>query len=291
LCDLLRVRTGFVASQAGPGYRLEAHCGNRAVVERFLESHDRMAPGLASARPSGAPFFAANGFWILPLRGKAGDPYLGILGVEARTSTPDLDPAEQQSAALLVGHAQEALEDRILQQGVFDTLSRILPEIERLQRWQDATRYVGAPAVPTVQPSPVDSPQFERWVKDALGHYWGGPRLTSSPLLALRLVREAVREQGDAPAQALRTALTRAIESLRPEGEQRMTAAEWMLYNILDLKFIRGLRVQDISRRLAMSESDLYRKQRVAIAEVARALSDHEQASGEPAEHQSPVAS
>jgi hypothetical protein len=34
--------------------------------------------------------------------------------------------------------------------------------------------------------------------------------------------------------------------------------------------------VRDIAGRLAMSESDLYRKQRVAIAEVARALASLE---------------
>jgi len=55
-----------------------------------------------------------------------------------------------------------------------------------------------------------------------------------------------------------------------------MTTSEWILYNILEMKFIRGLRVRDIAGRLAMSESDLYRKQRVAIAEVARALADLE---------------
>ena len=56
-----------------------------------------------------------------------------------------------------------------------------------------------------------------------------------------------------------------------------MTTTEWILYNILELKFIRGLQVRDIAGRLAMSESDLYRKQRVAIAEVARGLADLEQ--------------
>ena len=35
--------------------------------------------------------------------------------------------------------------------------------------------------------------------------------------------------------------------------------------------------MRDIARRLAMSESDLYRKQRVAITEVAKALADLEQ--------------
>jgi len=55
-----------------------------------------------------------------------------------------------------------------------------------------------------------------------------------------------------------------------------MTTSEWLLYNILELKFIQGKRVRDIAHRLAMSESDLYRKQRVAIAEVARILREME---------------
>jgi hypothetical protein len=43
------------------------------------------------------------------------------------------------------------------------------------------------------------------------------------------------------------------------------------------MKFIQGRRVRDIAGRLAMSESDLYRKQRVAIEEVAKTLVDMEQ--------------
>ena len=55
-----------------------------------------------------------------------------------------------------------------------------------------------------------------------------------------------------------------------------MTAIEWTLYNILDLKFREGYRMSDIANRLAVSESDLYRKQRAAIAEVSRVLEDME---------------
>jgi hypothetical protein len=57
-----------------------------------------------------------------------------------------------------------------------------------------------------------------------------------------------------------------------------MTTAEWILYNILELKFIQGHRVRDVARRLAMSESDLYRKQRVAIENVARTILNMEEA-------------
>jgi hypothetical protein len=55
-----------------------------------------------------------------------------------------------------------------------------------------------------------------------------------------------------------------------------MTTAEWILYNILELKFVQGQRVRDIARRLAMSESDLYRKQRVAIENVSRTITKME---------------
>jgi hypothetical protein len=66
------------------------------------------------------------------------------------------------------------------------------------------------------------------------------------------------------------------VDSVRPEGERRFTG-EWILYNILEMKFIEGRKVRDVAARLAMSEADLYRKQRVAIEEVARAISGMEQ--------------
>jgi hypothetical protein len=49
-----------------------------------------------------------------------------------------------------------------------------------------------------------------------------------------------------------------------------------MLYNILEMKFLQGRKVRDVALRLAMSEADLYRKQRVAIEAVAEAISDME---------------
>ena len=276
LCDLLQVRTGFVAVLAGGQHRVEAFCGNRASIQGFLDKRD-LASLLSSIEDQDHYFSPGNGFWISPLHSQTGDVRLGLLGVEARTPQPALTPEETSIASLLLARAQEALEDRYLQQNVFDTLGRILPNIEQLHRWQDATRYTGSPPMQLIGPSPVDSPEFQQWVKDALSHYWGGPKLTESPLLGLRIVGETAHEQGGNPVLALRTVLAQAIERVRPAGERKSTANEWILYNILDLKFIRGLRVRDVAGRLAMSESDLYRKQRVAISEVARALADLEQ--------------
>ena len=67
-----------------------------------------------------------------------------------------------------------------------------------------------------------------------------------------------------------------AIELQRPPGERQMTTSEWLLYNILDLKYLQGKKVREVAQKLAISESDLYRKQRIAIAEVARTLAEME---------------
>jgi len=48
------------------------------------------------------------------------------------------------------------------------------------------------------------------------------------------------------------------------------------LYNLLELKFLQGRKVREVALRLAMSEADLYRKQRVAIESVAHSLLDME---------------
>ena len=92
-------------------------------------------------------------------------------------------------------------------------------------------------------------------------------------------------ERGGTSAAIQLQWLKQAIEHMRPDGQRKMTAPEWVLYNILELKFLQGRRVREIALRLAMSESDLYRKQRVAIEEVARVLADMEReelSSGRP---------
>jgi len=171
-----------------------------------------------------------------------------------------------------------ALEDRHLQQDVFDALKRIIPDIERVQRLRGTVHYVGSEGLETLAfDNPVNAHDFTQMVRGALAHYWGGPQLSDSPLMRLQVVQEAMDQHDGNASRALRAVLGQAIDNLRPDGERRMTTAEWLLYNILELKFIQGMRVRDIAHRLAMSESDLYRKQRIAIKEVAQALAEMEQ--------------
>jgi len=277
LCDLLRVRTAFVVTAVDDGCRLEATVGDRPLAQSFVE-HVSLA-SLPVARSNGqgeTDFYPVDGFWLVPLTSLDKSVQLGVLGVEARTARPELEPDERKLASLLVRRAREVLEDRYLQQGVFETLRHILPDIDRLQRWRHATRYAGSTPVEIAADSPIYSPEFQQWVKDALSHYWGGPKLNESPLLSLRVVKAALQKNGNSPAYALREVLAEAIERLRPSGERKMTTAEWILYNILEMRFLRGLKVKDIAGRLAMSESDLYRKQRAAITQVARVLAELE---------------
>ena len=120
-------------------------------------------------------------------------------------------------------------------------------------------------------------PAFSDLVKDALRDYWGGPKLTDSELLKLNIVwREMTEANESSPVRALRAVLARAIENLKPEGQRSLTTTEWVLYNILEMRFLQGRKVRDVALRLAMSESDLYRKQRIAIEEVARQIADME---------------
>jgi hypothetical protein len=109
-----------------------------------------------------------------------------------------------------------------------------------------------------------------------LSHYWGGPKLSQSPLMDLKVVQQAVDQHDGNSTNALRSILLEGINKVRPGGDRRFTA-EWILYNILDLKFLEGRKVREIAMRLAMSEADLYRKQRVAIEAVAGAIIDMEQ--------------
>jgi hypothetical protein len=103
------------------------------------------------------------------------------------------------------------------------------------------------------------------------------------------VVKQETREHRGNTINAMRAVLLEAIESLRPEGNRSMTTREWILYNILELKFLRRYKVRDVARRLAMSESDLYRKQRIAIRAVGRAIAAREQEAEDESERPRPL--
>lgn len=292
LCETLRMPAGFVAALTpDDAPQLEAVVGSYEAAAAFLQSEEfgeaqaqRSGPAMGrnnAQAPTPEMMIVGDGAWLFPLHGQNGGADLvGWLGLALDPNQPrrsEIAPEERFIVRALLRQAAKALEDRQVQQGLFTALRRIIPEIERMQAWRSTVQYTGATPLPPMTDSSLTAqPDFERWVRDALTHYWGGPKLTSSPLLKLHIVTDFLAENDNNPSRALRSALRRAIELQRPHGDRKLTASEWLLYNILEMRFLQGDRVRDIAARLALSESDLYRKQRAAITEVARTLADME---------------
>jgi hypothetical protein len=174
-----------------------------------------------------------------------------------------------------VDRAALALEDVQLQEGILAALRDVAVDIEQVQEWSSKLRYVTPVALGQLD-QPAESLDMERAVRDALSHYWGGPKLADNPLLRLRIVQSALATNNNNPSQALRAVLRQAVEALRPTSDGDRLANEWILYNILKLRFLQGRRVKEIVQEFAMSESDFYRKERMAIREVAQTLANME---------------
>ena len=198
---------------------------------------------------------------------------IGLLGVSSATRTP-LDDEQLQAMETLSGRAAMALRNRRIQQKVFNSLETLSEEVDIIQRMRAAGQFDRASLLDVVDVVPRES-DLADWVKDALSHYWGGPKLTQNPLMRLRIVQNALDEHDGNTANAVRSILREAIDKIRPEGERRFTG-EWILYNILEMKFVEGRKVREVALRLAMSEADLYRKQRIAVEAVAKAIGDME---------------
>ena len=317
LCELLRVPSGFVAAAIGTDLILEAMVGPAGTRQEILDDRDwsdAMSEALSHARKNGTANAArkvkvVEGGTVLPADGRAasrkmapepvefggywlwpvlepggerkGEIVLGMLCVRARSESPSLSSEESALLAQQIDSVAKALLDRKMQMQVMVVLRRIIPGIDRIQQMRGIVPYVSenteVPPAELLEPSPIHNPEFESWVKDALSHYWGGPKLTRSPLMQLRVVDRVVEEADGNPGKALRLVLGRAIQNLRPGGKQDLSTPEWLLYNILEMRFIQGRKIRDIAVRLAISESDLYRKQRVAIGQVAQVLTEMEQ--------------
>ena len=197
---------------------------------------------------------------------------IGILGL-ADVDISELDDEQKKALTMMVERASSALSDRRMQIQIFESMEKLSSRVNTIQQLRSWGRY-DRERVFSVD-DPIQSGDLSTWVKDALTHFWGGPKLTDNPLLELQVVQEAADEGEGNKANALRSILRDAINQVKPEGERRFTA-EWILYNILEMKFLEGKKVREIAIKLSMSEADLYRKQRVAIEMVANKIIEME---------------
>ncbi|NPA06274.1 MAG: hypothetical protein GXO54_02600 [Chloroflexi bacterium] len=236
-----------------------------------LPPMDALQAVQAHGPQGGRPSLVWGGWWLYPLMDAQGR-LLGILGLYEPQA---LDNDARLTLQMLLRRVTWALREwhraRQLLQALY--ASRERPDVARLRA---ASRYDQAKALAPWDELPPP-PELAQWVRDALRHYWGGPKLSENPLLKWRIVQQAMEQGHEHPTNALRAVLKQAIERLRPAGERRFTS-EWLLYNILDLKFLQGHKGREVARRLALSEADLYRKQKQALAEVAKILAEMERA-------------
>jgi hypothetical protein len=278
--DHMQSPSTFVAALDGDKLSLIVMAGNRKLIDQqdLTEALQKAEHTNGDDRQE----FVWGDFWILPLRQRRQSDMdrdevpalLGFLGVARQPDQPvEIDGEQRKALWLLADRAAFALEDRQLQQRVFRSLEDLQPQMDMLQRLRAMGRYDSRTTL-LAEDMPPES-DLANWVKDALTHYWGGPKLTNSPLMRLSVVHDLAREyEGNAP-NALRALLRKAVDQVKPEGERRFTT-EWILFNILEMKFIEGRKVREVAARLAMSEADLYRKQRVAVEAVARAVIEME---------------
>jgi hypothetical protein len=274
-CDITGIPSAFAAVVGEQGLELEVSVGPADPIRGGGDLPPLLVSDERVTLEHLGPIFCWSDYWLIPLTVDSSQEPIGMVGLYARASEPDFTQEEQQQLGTLLSRAKVALSDRLLQREVFKAVDRLVPEIDMIQQLRAASRY-GDPEqiVAPIEGLSTSDDLFEM-VREALGHYWGGPRLTRSPLLRLHVVQKEAGIQEGNPVNALRAILKRAIERVRPMGERRFTP-EWMLYNILEMTVVQGRKVRDVAMRLAMSDADLYRKQRVAIEEVAHAIADME---------------
>ncbi len=279
-CDYLQVNTAFVVSLNNTEPTLTAAIGPSRPTQSWLEEETGTLKGLLASPmlENPLPIEQWHSYWIVPLYSRrlddsSGSPTLiGFMGIQARSPELDLTADERQMFQILVRRAAQTLDDIALQTEIYAALEGLLPQIAITRTRAAEVEYRPGRSGIATENGVIERDQFVEQVRAALRHYWGGPGLTSSRLLELKIVQDAMPENDNNPARALRAVLQQAIENQRPEGERKLTSPEWTIYNILDLRYVEKLRVSDVAIRLAMSEPNLYRKQLTAIEAVADTL-------------------
>lgn len=195
---------------------------------------------------------------------------LGFIAAEGARRW-ELDQEQINALTASLNRLRTAIVDYKAQQQMLVGLDVMASEMDEMQNMLAVGRFSDMDAAVDLQ----DFDLVNKLTKDALSHLWGGPKLTGNSLLQLSVIQERSNESGDTLTKTLRMILQSIIESLKPEGERQYTN-EWLLYNILDLKYNENMKMRDIAKRLALSEADLYRKQRIAIELVAKKIIEME---------------
>ncbi len=262
VCDRMQVKGAYLLALETEGYEVIESTGAKKFSVEELSDFEN----IVEQKTENEPFFSWNSDAIIPLVVDSGRVEqvkpLGFLGIVNQGASFSKNLEEMAALKTLTDRAAIILRDRATQEQIFQMMDNLNPQNELIQQLRVAGRY-NRSGILDLQSS-LEKNELRHAVKDALTHYWGGPRLTDNPLMSLRIIQESIYEGEQNATNALRSVLKSAIDHIRPGGDRRYTG-EWLLYNILDMKFLEGKKVREIALKLALSEADLYRKQRVAI--------------------------
>ena len=275
LCDLLQAPGAcllVVNNNSGfdieTGVLKEDYKDNKEEIFKLIEKEfDQEDPGIfLKMKPD---------LILLPLYFNSENEQSELLGtiLLEKFDLSKLDNGKLASVQRLVVRTAMALHDRKVQENLFMSLEMLTPQVSIIQDLLASSRF-DKQKIFNENPI-IESSDLEKWVKDALDHMWGGPKLSQNPLLQLKIVEQRVKTEKETPVNVIREILRMAINKLKPEGERQYTN-EWILFNLLDLKYLSGWKVKDIARKLSLSEADLYRKQRVAINAVSNQIVEME---------------
>lgn len=267
ICDRLQISGAQLIVGSFANANLDVKTGR---VEPLDLEEKRKIFALAASEKEDR-WLSEGGRTILPLisdNEKGGVELLGAV-ILAEKLPEGIEDEKLKALNQLLSRATLALNDRKEQERLFTSLEMLTPQVSVIQDLLANSRIEQGRLLNggrRLQPRTM-----ERWVKDALSQIWGGPKLLQNPILRLNAIQLKINLSGETPLNAVRELLREAASYLKPEGERQYTN-EWVLYNLVDLKFFEGWKVRDIARKLAISEADLYRKQRVAISEMTRRI-------------------
>ena len=279
ICDRLQVNAGFIAVLEGGKIDRVIQTGDKKTLTS-LNLDDSILLDIDDKDEDHAEFQSLGNLNVVRLEHANGNGIKTLLGVCGFLKfDPNLVEEEDlQAVHMLIDRATIALKDRAYQQQVLRSITNLQFEVDYIQDLRASASY-NQERIYNADSRSVPG-EMTDWVKDALTHYWGGPKLTNNPLMNFKVVESASEANEGNRVNALRSIIKEAIEKIRPEGERKFTS-DWLLYNILELKFLQGKKVREVARKLAVSEADLYRKQKVALESVAQVIADMEVNGGE----------
>jgi hypothetical protein len=188
ICDLLQVKGAFVAMMDGSGLEMLTTAGDDTAFKRIESSDELLSLSIETQKESHSDFFHWEGHMLIPLihnDPQNGGLLLGLCGFPWEEGR-EMDPEHLQSINLLAFRVSMALRDWRMQQQVLSSMENLQPQVAMIQQLRAASSYNKTGVL--MDEADLPEEDFIDWVKDALSHYWGGPKLSESPLLGLRIV-------------------------------------------------------------------------------------------------------